>query len=194
VSATRDRLPGLAAAAAFFLVIFLADWLVCLASLAVLKLDPAPVPESFFIAYLADQPDSRGSRYRALAWERYASTRHQARTLLLPDPSGAIPSKGNSLSFRVLKDEGFRQLVEVKYDGAHRSRSRYHAYADRVVPISYRRFGWGDERGSQLGILAVMLGLAVFAAVLAAVGAQRLADGYRCRHAADCDAGLGPRP
>lgn len=164
-----------AGAAAFLLVLFLADWAVHAVSMAIFRLDPGAVPDSFFIAY-EGKPNQFGVKYEAVAWREYAleGGKRDVPTLLLPEPAGRIKSKGDSLSFRVLENDGARQLIEVKYDGAYRSWSRYEARRDRAVPVAYRSYGWGDPVSSHAAIWLCALLVAGLAAWAAARGVERL--------------------
>jgi hypothetical protein len=161
--------------AAFLLVLATADWAVHAASLMIFKLDSAAVPDSFYIAY-ESRLDHRGIKYDFVPWKDYGAEagRLGIRTLLLPDPAGRIRSKGDSMSFQVLENDGARQLIEVKYDGAYRSWSRYEAYRDRAVPVAYRSYGWGDPVSSHAAVWLGAVLLAGLAAWGAAAGVKRL--------------------
>jgi hypothetical protein len=172
----KRHLPDNVGVVAFLLVLATADWVVYAASRVIFKFDPAAVPDSFYIAY-ESEPDVRGIKYDSVPWKDYGAEagRLGIRTLLLPEPAGRIKSKGDSMSFVVLENDGGpRQLIEVKYDGAYRSHSRYEAYRDRAVPIAYRSYGWGDPLSSHAAIWAGAVLLAGLAAWGAAFGVKRL--------------------
>jgi len=129
----------------FVVVLYFGDWLTYAVSLALFRLDPTTVPDSFFIAYELRAPEPGGFKYFYTTWQRYRSAERPAiGALRLAEPSGRMPIKGGWVTFQVLEDDGERQLVEVSYDGFYRSASRYEAHADRVVPVAYRSRGWGD--------------------------------------------------
>ena len=85
------------------------------------------------------------------------------RTFRLAESGKFIHGKG-WVSFAVLEDDGTRQVVEVRYEGLNHTVSRYAAYADRVVPISYRSLGWGYDNSTALPAAMVALALGVLAA------------------------------
>ena len=66
-----------------------------------------------------------------------------------------------NLRYYVIEDRGERQLVEVNDLDSHQSWSRYEAYRDRVVPVSYRT-GGGPLFIGMIGFVA-----AIFAAWIA---------------------------
>ena len=143
------------------------------------RLDGAEPPAEFVV--VVHEPGRAG--YRFLRWEQVpeAAADGAARTFLLPEAEGggdAVLSERQS--FRVIEDRGDRQTVEVNALDEHQSWSRYEAYRDRIVPISYRTDG-GPLFIGMIGFVA-----AVFAAWIARrtywfvakrIGAHPAADG-----------------
>ena len=104
------------------------------------RLDGAEPPAEFVV--VVHEPDVGGYRY--LRWGRLAEIDVDgvARTFLLPATEGG----GNEVlserqTFRVIEDRDDRQIVEVNALDTHQSWSRYEAYRDRIVPISFRTDG-----------------------------------------------------
>jgi hypothetical protein len=62
-------------------------------------------------------------------------------TFLLTEKSGQLPSQGDFYNYEVLEDRKTSQIIEVRYGNTHTSWSRYEAYEDRIVPLSYRTDG-----------------------------------------------------
>ena len=134
------RIAGLVV---FAVVLYFADWLTYAASFALFRVDPRTIPEDFFIAYQLPSLQPGVLTFECMTWERYRSAeRPSIGALRLAEPSGRIPLKGSWLIFRVLEDDGQRQLVEVSNDGFHPFTTRYEAYSDRVVPLAYRGRSW----------------------------------------------------
>ena len=104
------------------------------------RLDGAEPPSEFVV--VIHEPGGAGYRY--LRWDRLpeAGVDGVARTFLLPEPEGGGDSVlSERRSFRVIEDRGERQVVEVNDLDSHQSWSRYEAYRDRIVPVSYRTDG-----------------------------------------------------
>ena len=104
------------------------------------RLDGAEPPGEFVV--VVHEPGSGGYRY--LRWDRLSEVDVDGvdRTFLLPVTEGG----GNEMlsdrqTFRVLEDRGDRQIVEVNTLDTHQSWSRYEAYRDRIVPVSFRTDG-----------------------------------------------------
>lgn len=176
-SGVRRGVRDGAGVVAFLLVLFLADWAVHAASSVIFKRYPAAIPDGFFIALEEPHADERGIRHDFVTWKDYASQPGN-RTLRLTAPAGRIRSKGDSMSFEVLDWGGDYQLIEVMYDGAYRSYSRYKVFGNRsAVPVAYRGYGWGDPVWSHAAIWAgavALAGLAMWGtrAVLRRAGAM----------------------
>ena len=161
----KKGLPGLAAFAAFFLALYLAAWLPRAVSLAFFPLKT--VPAEFFLLHEA----AEAGRYDAVDWNTYVSGRDRLgiRTFRLAHPTGETRVKA-TLSFRVLEDDGTRQLVEVQFDGPYQSWSRYEAYADRAVPLAYYSSAGPDDQGRIWPLVRLALTLAI--CLVAALGAH----------------------
>ena len=104
------------------------------------RLDGAEPPVEFVV--VVHEPGS--GAYRYLRRDRLAEVDVDGvvRTFLLPATEGG----GNEVlserrTFRIIEDRGDRQIVEVNALDTHQSWSRYEAYRDRVVPISFRTDG-----------------------------------------------------
>lgn len=161
--------------AVFFLVFFFSDWLLYGASLPLFRLAPSTIPENFRLVVRAQRPDSGVEYYRAVSWENYAHAKSEtgARTFRLPQADGTIPGSKATYSFRVLEDDGTRQVVEVKLDSRHKSLSRYEAYDDRAVPVAFRSATWGREN-SYLTVFFMVVAIAALVAWGVALGVRRL--------------------
>ena len=124
------------------------------------RLDGAEPPAEFVV--VVHEPGRAGYRY--LRWEqlREAGVDGVARTFLLPETEGGGDSVlSERRSFRVIEDRGDRQIVEVNDLDSHQSWSRYEAYRERIVPVSYRTDG-GPLFIGMIGFVA-----AIFAAWIA---------------------------
>ena len=104
------------------------------------RLDGTEPPGEFVVVV----HESGSGGYRYLGWDRLPEIDVDgvARTFLLPATEG----DGNEVfserrTFRVIEDRGDRQIVEVNALDTHQSWSRYEAYRDRIVPISFRTDG-----------------------------------------------------
>ena len=104
------------------------------------RLDGAEPPAEFIVVF--HEPGN--GRYRYVRWNRLAEIDVDgvARTFLLPASEGG----GNGVlserrTYRVVEERGDRQIVEVNALDTHQSWSRYEAYRDRIVPISFRTDG-----------------------------------------------------
>src|SRR5262245_23405814 len=62
-------------------------------------------------------------------------------SFLLPRSEGTVASHGHLFFYRVVEDRKTSQLIEVEFSNTHRSWSRYEAFDDRIVPVSYRTDG-----------------------------------------------------
>ena len=104
------------------------------------RFDGAEPPAEFAVVV----HESEDGGYRYLRWNQLSEIDVDGtlRTFLLPAPEGG----GNEVlserqTFRVIEDSGHRQIVEVNALDTHQSWSRYEAYRDRIVPISFRTDG-----------------------------------------------------
>ncbi len=121
------------------------------------RLDGAEPPAEFVV--VVHEPGGAG--YRFLRWEALpeAAADGAARTFLLPETEGGGDAVlSGRRSFRVVEDHGERQIVEVNDLDRHQSWSRYEAFRDRIVPISFR------TDGGPLFIGMIGFAAAVFAA------------------------------
>ena len=119
------------------------------------RLDGAEPPAGFVV--VVHEPGGAG--YRFVRWEELpeAAVDGAARTFLLPETEGggdAVLSERRS--FRVVEDHGERQIVEVNDLDRHQSWSRYGAFRDHIVPISYRTDG-GPLFIGMIGFVAAVL-------------------------------------
>ena len=124
------------------------------------RLDGAEPPPEFVV--VVHEPG--GARYRFLRWGELAEAGVDgaARTFLLPQTEGGGETVlSERQSFRIIEDRGERQIVEVNDLDTHQSWSRYEAYRDSIVPVSYRTDG-GPLFIGMIGFVA-----AVFAAWIA---------------------------
>ena len=104
------------------------------------RLDGADPPDEFVV--VVHEPGTGELRY--MRWDRLAGTDVDgvARTFLLPATEGGDDSAlSRRQTFRVVEDGVDRQVVEVNVLDANQSWSRYEAYRDRVVPVSFRTDG-----------------------------------------------------
>ncbi len=158
----RSQLPGIVAVAAFLAVILATPWVVFLASLVILRLDPGATPDTFAVVYRTQE-----DRYAVTGWPSYrprAGVGDGFKTFRLPESAGAIDGPKLQYSFSVLEDDGARQLVEVRTRGVISAVSRYTSHSDRVQPLSYRGLLWGYEQRNAVPGVLVALALAVVAA------------------------------
>ena len=157
---------GFAALLTFVAALCLCVWVFPAVSMALFRIDPAKVPEGFDFVYY-----TRDTGYDVGSWKQYRDERGKldVPSFRLPDVACELRGKA-TYTFRVLKDDGRRQLIEVEFEGPYQSWSRYEAYPDRVVPVAYYSVG---ERGDlpRFGLMMLIAGLAAFAA---AVGVGRL--------------------
>jgi len=168
----KRHMAEIAALAAFVAVLLSTPpWLVYLASLVIFRLDPGAMPDSFWIVY-----QTAGGGHAVIDGRRYPplGAGQGIRSFRLTGSGDFFYGKGK-LSFAVLEDDGKRQVVEVRYEGLNHTVSRYAAYADRVVPISYRSLGWGYENATVLPAAMVALALGILAAWGVFAAASRLA-------------------
>ena len=158
----------------FFVVLIFSDWLGYAASHALFRWYPRVVPDTFYLVLDAARREGPYRRYVPVSWNRLAETKEErgVQSYRLSVPNGYIPGPKMQFSFSVLEDDGRRQLVEVSTTGVITSRSRYEAFADRVVPIAYQSYAWGHESGGGvptfviLGcVVALLAGLATGFAV-----------------------------
>ena len=104
------------------------------------RLDGADPPGEFVV--VVHEPGTGELRY--MRWDRLARTDVDGvtRTFLLPATEGGDDSVfSRRQTFRVVEDGVDRQVVEVNVLDANQSWSRYEAYRDRVVPVSFRTDG-----------------------------------------------------
>ena len=104
------------------------------------RLDGADPPGEFVV--VVHEPGTGEFRY--MRWDGLAGTDVDgvARTFLLPATGGGDDvALSQRQSFRVIEDGADRQVVEVNVLDANQSWSRYEAYRDRVVPVSFRTDG-----------------------------------------------------
>ena len=104
------------------------------------RLNGAEPPEEFAVVV----HELANGRIRYLRWEQlpHIEVDGIVRTFLLP---ATEPGHDEMLSerqtFRLIEDGVDRQIVEVNLLDTHQSWSRYEAYRDRIVPITYRTDG-----------------------------------------------------
>jgi hypothetical protein len=81
--------------------------------------------------------------YEPAFWKQVPALKASGRkfTFLLTEKSGQLPSQGDFYNYEVLEDRKTSQIIEVRYGNTHTSWSRYEAYEDRIVPLSYRTDG-----------------------------------------------------
>ena len=170
----KSGLVFLTAFATFFAALFLGQWLARAASMAMFPLAAGTAPDAFLLMHETSAADAR-HKYEVVSWRTYAAQRDNLgiRTLRLPASAGSIRPKA-TYSFRVLEDDGTRQLVEVQFEGPYRSWSRYEAYRDRAVPVAYYSSGSEDSRWPELARFVVLLLFSGLAAGGAAAGVRRL--------------------
>ena len=104
------------------------------------RLDGADPPGEFVV--VIHEPETGAVRYTR--WDSLGTTDVDgvARTFLLPATGGGDDvALSQRQSFRVIEDGVDRQVVEVNVLDANQSWSRYEAYRDRVVPVSFRTDG-----------------------------------------------------
>jgi hypothetical protein len=105
---------------------------------------PDGQPPDRFIVALRDtaKPAAEEAMSRA-SWKQVATLRATGRkfTFLVSGAGGIIPSERDFYSYTVIEDRKISQIIEVQFINSHRSWSRYEAFEDRIVPISYRTDG-----------------------------------------------------
>lgn len=174
----RRRLAGAVSVAVFVLVFVFIDCLGYAASFVLIRLHPAAVPDHLCMAYPVPGADGE-QRYLPICWQGYqgAERSQRVKTFRLPETSGVFPLKGRFVPFRVLEDDGTRQLVEVDYGGGlglkllsgYQYASRYEAYVDRVVPVAH--YGSGI---AWVVVFFVGIAFAVLVARVTAAGVRRV--------------------
>jgi len=156
-----------------FVAVFLGaiPWVVHFASLAIFRVDPGATPETFAVVYRTLQ-----DRYAVTGWRTYPGALPNGgfKTFRLPEAAGSIDGPKLQFSFEVLEDDGSRQVVEVRTRGLVRAVSRYAAYPDRVVPLSYRSLLWGYPHETVLPGAMIALAIAAMAAWGAFAAVKRL--------------------
>jgi hypothetical protein len=155
-------IPGIVGLGAFFAVLLATPWVVYLASLVILRLDPGATPETFAVVYRTLE-----DRYAVTRWPGYyprAGISSGFRTFRLPEPAGYIDGPKLQYAFSVVQDDGARQVVEVRTSGVISAVSRYASYPDRVEPLGYRGLLWGYEQENAVPGALIALGLAILAA------------------------------
>jgi len=172
---SRQRVAEIAGLLVFFAVLIFGDWLGYAASLGLFRVDPGWVPDGFHVVLPAPQSALTGARYFPAGWSELADTKAErsVHTYRLPEVAGSIPGK-TSFAFAVLEDDGARQLVEVTSTGVHRSRSRYEAYADRILPVGYQSYAWQYQQRGSTTVIVLVGAAALFAGFAAGFGANRL--------------------
>lgn len=97
-----------------------------------------------FIVVLRD-PSKTGVKdaYEHAFWTQVPALKASGKkfSFLLTKQSGQLSSQGDFYSYKVLEDRKTSQIIEVRYGNTHTSWSRYEAYEDRIVPLSYRTDG-----------------------------------------------------
>jgi hypothetical protein len=151
----------------FLAVLIFSDWLGYAASPSIFRWYPGAVPNTFYLVLDTARGEGPYDRYVPVSWHRLAETKQERgiQNYRVSVPNGYIPGPKMQFSFAVLEDDGRRQLVEVSTTGVIKGRSRYEAYADRLVPIAYQGYAWeyGDEGGGvpRFVVLACVIGLLI---------------------------------
>ena len=104
------------------------------------RLDGAEPPGDFVVVV----HETADGGYRYLRWEQLPEVEVDgvARTFVLPPTRGGDKAAlVERQSFEVIESDGARQIVEVNVLDTHQSWSRYEAFPDRVVPVSFRTDG-----------------------------------------------------
>ena len=105
---------------------------------------PGGQPTDRFVVALRDPGKTSGKNaYEPAFWKQVPALKASGRkfTFLLTEKSGQLPSQGDFYNYEVLEDRKTSQIIEVRYGNTHTSWSRYEAYEDRIVPLSYRTDG-----------------------------------------------------
>jgi hypothetical protein len=160
-SLRKQQIASFAAIVAFLAVLISTPWIVHLASLLIFKLDPGAAPGTFAVVYRAVN-----DRYAVTGWPVYPrqGAGNGFKTFRLPDAGGFIDGPKLRYSFRVLEDDGARQIVEVRTEGVIHAVSRYAVHAERIEPLSYRGRSWGFDQGAFLPPSLIGIALAIAAA------------------------------
>lgn len=105
---------------------------------------PGGQPPDRFIVALRDTAKPVAEEAMSPAsWKHVATLKASGKkfTFLLSGKEGTIPSQGDLYAYKVIEDRKASQIIEVKFSNTHTSWSRYEAFDDRIVPISYRTDG-----------------------------------------------------
>lgn len=120
---------------------------------------PGGQPPDHFVVALRDPNKTSGEdAHKPAFWNHVPALKASGVkfTFLLAEKSGRLPSQGDIYNYEVLEDRRTSQIIEVRFANTHTSWSRYEAYEDRIVPLSYR------TDGSMLSIFPIF-GLMVIA-------------------------------
>lgn len=102
-------------------------------------------PDRFIVALRDAAAPVAEAAITTARWGHFATLKTSGAkfTFLLPGKGGKIPgpSGSNHIDYKVIEDRGASQIIEVSYVNTHSSWSRYEAFGNRIVPISYRTDG-----------------------------------------------------
>jgi hypothetical protein len=105
---------------------------------------PGDQPPDRFIVALRETAKPAGEDAMSPAsWKHIAALKASGKkfTFMLSGKEGRIPSGGDIYTYKVIEDRKSSQIIEVTFSNTHTSWSRYEAFDDRIVPISYRTDG-----------------------------------------------------
>lgn len=116
-------------------------------------------PDRFLVALREPHQTGGEDAYEPVYWKNIPALRASGRkfTFLVAGKSGELASQGDLYDYTLIEDRKTSQIIEVKYANTHTSWSRYEAYEDRIVPVSYRTDGGILSLVLIVGLLAIAI-------------------------------------